>query len=374
MALFQAKAQAAGTVILYPVRRQVPSHERAVHHALAHKIARLMGAVFRDDLSDVEPGASHYLIPTSTLVGLDKADALGIHDENSLFGALVPHAFVATKAISHPLLNENSTAPLGWSADFASGVASATLRGVTAFSMEDAIAAGVLMLADGPVRIKPVLASGGRGQTVVDDETQLRACLELLQDQVPACGVVLEENLEHVTTYSVGVVRIAGMVASYWGTQRLTPDNRGEMVYGGSDLHVVRGGLERLLACDLSEPVRLAVEQAHTYDAAALRCFPGFVASRRNYDVAAGIDQAGQARSGVLEQSWRIGGASSAEVAAMEIFQREPGVHRVATSSVEVFGQGCAPPAQATVFFQGEDEEVGFITKYVLVHDYGNTQ
>ncbi len=59
-------------------------------------------------------------------------------------------------------------------------------------------------------------------------------------------GLVLEEDLTEVTTYSVGQVSVAGLVASYWGTQRLTPDNRGAAVYGGSDLVVARGGFEAL--------------------------------------------------------------------------------------------------------------------------------
>jgi Protein of unknown function (DUF3182) len=51
---------------------------------------------------------------------------------------------------------------------------------------------------------------------------------------------------------------------------------------------------------------------------------PGFTVSRRNYDVAQGIDGEGQRRSGVLEASWRSGGASTAELAAMKEFAQDP--------------------------------------------------
>jgi hypothetical protein len=54
-------------------------------------------------------------------------------------------------------------------------------------------------------------------------------------------GLVLEEDLTDVTTYSVGRVRAAGLVISYWGTQRVTRDNTGAAVCGGSDLVVARG-------------------------------------------------------------------------------------------------------------------------------------
>jgi hypothetical protein len=77
---------------------------------------------------------------------------------------------------------------------------------------------------------------------------------------------------------------VGDLVASYYGTQRLTRDNCGGEVYGGTDLVVTRGGFDALGALDLPDDVQLAVRQARTYDAAATGCFPGLIASRRNYD------------------------------------------------------------------------------------------
>lgn len=376
MASSVLQSGASGTVVVYPIRRHVPAHERAVHLALAQRIAALQGRRVAPDLEQAtQAGGPTYLIPTATVVGAEKARELRIDGESDLFGAVVPHAFVATKAISHPLLSADSQAPEGWSAEFSASIESATLRGWTVFNLEDAKEAGRRMLAHGPVRIKPVQATGGRGQSVARDETTLLAALHDLEtDDLPVCGLVLEEHLEDVTTYSVGQVRIAGMVASYWGTQRLTPDSRGELVYGGSELRVVRGDFERLLALNVDERVLTAIRQAHTYDEQASRCFPGLIASRRNYDIAHGTDAGGMSRSGVLEQSWRIGGASSAEIAALEIFRERADVDRVSASSVEIYGEDYVPPPGATVFFRGVDEEVGFITKFVMVGAYGNAQ
>ena len=59
-------------------------------------------------------------------------------------------------------------------------------------------------------------------------------------------------------------------------------------------------------------------------DAAATECFPGLVASRRNYDVAQGTNARGKRCSGVLEQSWRLGGATGArQRASGELTARE---------------------------------------------------
>jgi hypothetical protein len=208
---------------------------------------------------------------------------------------------------------------------------------------------------------------------VIGEPASIEAMLQTIDPaELAGYGLVLEENLIEVTTYSVGRVRVMDLVVTYYGTQRLTRDNAGELVYGGSDLVVVRGDFERLLSLDLSDDVRLAVAQARRYDAAAEVSFPGFVVSRRNYDVAQGINACGQRRSGVLEQSWRIGGASGAEIAALEAFAAEPDLEVVRASTVEEYGTNVAPPADAVVYFQGADEEVGSITKYVTVEPHAN--
>src|SRR5499427_910266 len=79
--------------------------------------------------------------------------------------------------------------------------------------------------------------------------------------------------------------------------------------------------------------------------------FHGFAASRRNYDVAQGIGADGRRRSGVLEPSWRIGGASSAELAALAAFARDPSLKIVRASHLEEYGEGRRAPAGACVDF-----------------------
>jgi hypothetical protein len=73
----------------------------------------------------------------------------------------------------------------------------------------------------------------------------------------------------------------------------------------------------------------------------------------------------------VLEQSWRAGGASGAEVAALEAFRADPGLRAVRASTFEIYGQCHAPPPGAVVYFCGEDERVGSMTKYAVAGPYG---
>jgi hypothetical protein len=100
------------------------------------------------------------------------------------------------------------------------------------------------------------------------------------------------------------------------------------LFYGGSDLIVYRGDFDALLDRPIPEEARLAAQRARSFDAAAALHFPEFFASRRNYDVIAGLDQGGRRHCAVLEQSWRIGGASGAELAALEAFKTDPDLAR----------------------------------------------
>jgi hypothetical protein len=313
-------------------------------------------------------------MPSDTVVGLDAAKAAGIHSEHDLFGGVVPYPFAATKVITHPVVERGASAPPGWSHVFSRRIADIVHTGFSVFTPEDARCAGFRLLESGPVRLKPPRAGSGRAQAVVSTHSELVTALRAVNPmELSRWGLVIEENLSEVTTYSVGQVCVTDLVESYYGTQRLTRDNRGALVYGGSDLVVVRGELQTLLGFDLPADVRLAVLQAQAYDAAAMDCFAGMFASRRNYDIARGIDAEGRWRSGVLEQSWRIGGASGAEVAALEAFQADPSLRSVRASTFEMYGETEPPPSHAIVHFRGADEQVGLMTEYVLVERYDLT-
>ncbi len=343
-------------------------HEVATRREIARRIARLKGFRLAEELPQAAWPTQTYLIPCETLVGVDAAERLGVRSTDDFFGGVVPEAFVATKAISHPLYSPDAVAPAGWNPDFYPMVAKAVLPGYTAYSREDAALAAERLLPLGALRIKPVAATGGRGQTVVHDRTAFNAVLAVMDnDALREHGVVLEHDLSEVETLSVGQVCVAGMVVSYFGRQLLTPDNQGAMVYGGSDLMAVRGGFDALLATLPFGAIRTAVEHALVYDVAVKACFSGFFASRTNYDVALGVNAVGQRCSGVLEQSWRMGGASPAEIAALEAFHADKGLKTLRASCIEKFGPTKALPEYSVVYYQGDDPEVGLLTKYAVL-------
>lgn len=347
-------------------------HEHQTRGQIARRVAQLKGCDYSEERPPSLWTRRTYLVPSETLVEA-AARGLGLQGEDDLFGGVVPHAFLATKAITHPLIAPDAAAPVGWNHALAEAIDKAVLAGYTAFSRHDALAAGERLLALGPVRIKPVAETGGRGQAVAHALGELTMSLAAMDDaQFAEHGVVLEHNLSHVDTLSVGQVRVAGILASYHGRQRLTRDNRGAVAYGGSDLTVVRGDFHALLATLPPGPVRKAVDQALLYDGAVRSRFPGFFASRVNYDVAQGIHAGGEWSSGVLEQSWRIGGATGAEIAALQAFHADPGLQTLRASCIEQFGPLEPPPPSAVIYFQGEDPEVGPLTKYTVVHPDGD--
>lgn len=367
--------------VAFPRRHDAPPHESASQEALARKLA---GVLELDFMEDYRPGehsqGSVYYVPSRTLVrtvSLEPAELFiqDIRGDEDLFGGIVPHAFVATKAITHALLHPDAAAPEGWSHAFAHDAGPAVLLGITAFSIGDARLAGLRLLALGPVRIKPVRASGGRGQILAVDRRQLDEALGRQdEDEIARYGLVLEEHLHQVETYSVGQARAGGMTMSYAGTQSLTLDNSGLQVYGGSSLLCVRGGYEELLALPMDANWREAVRLARAYDVAAQRCYPGLFASRRNYDVARGRDARGRIKIGVLEQSWRAGGASFAEACALEAFRASPERTVVRAYTRERYGSSHTPPREAQLIYRGDDPETGFITKYGAVEPHGNPE
>ena len=348
-------------------------HDRQSRMNVARRLAEVMGWTFGGNYDgQAEHRRPLYFVPHDALLLAD-AQRLGIRGAHQLFGGVVPHAFVATKAISHPLVAEDATAPDGWSDAFARYASDTVLRGYTTFAMDDARRAASLLLARGPARVKCVSGIGGSGQYPVARTQDADTVLAQIDGREFESGVVVEEELTDGVTFSVGTVTCGGETIAYCGTQQTTRNAHGADVYGGSTLDVARGGFAALRDAALSPERLAAVDLAQAYDAAAFAAYPGAFASRRNYDVLFGRDAAGRHRIGVLEQSWRIGGASAAEVVAFAAFRRDLERTRVRCATVETYSDRCTVPPKAFVYYRGVDPRVGPLTKYALEFDGPDT-
>ena len=360
--------ESLGIVVTY-IPGAVADHQKATVADIARKVAALMDWDFGGEFNiSTRYGRRLYFVPNHTLL-THEARALRIHHHDDLFGGVVPFPFVATKAIVHPLIAPNSSCPPGWSHDFPERVRNAVLPGFTAFSLQDARRAATRLLALGRIRLKPGHGIGGRGQRLVASRSDFESSLQgLSAADLERDGLGIELDLADATTYSIGQVRIAGLEASYCGTQSTTTDNTGATAFGGSDIVVVRGGFDALAELRLEPGSHIAIEQARAFDAATAT-FAGLFASRRNYDAVRGRDAAGHWRSGVLEQSWRLGGASGPEIAALAALRTRPALRAVRARSVEHYGSTSAP-SHAIVHFSGIDSRLGALTKYTTVEPY----
>jgi uncharacterized protein DUF3182 len=361
-----------GTVVTYAPDdgEGTTEHEIAARAAVARALAALKGFQYGGAYQpSLRRNGGLYFVPSQTL-SAEEARGLGIAGEQDLFGGVVPHPFVANKTIAHPLPGRYAHRPRGWSHAFPERVRQVVLPGFAAFTREDARAAALALLADGPVRLKRGRGVGGKGQATITTGAELDRVLGSIDAEEIAChGLVVEPNLSELTTFSVGRVSVGEMRAAYCGTQRTTRDNRGQPAYGGSDLIVVRGGFEDVQRLNLPPQALTAVQQASAFDAAAGE-FPGMFASRRNYDVLRGRDARGRWHCGVLEQSWRIGGASGPEVAALAAFRADAKLRAVHARSNEAYDVDAVVPPGAIVHYRGIDKRAGPMTTYTTLEPY----
>ena len=110
--LKEQSAGSRGVVVAYVSDQQAHAseHERITQAVFARRLAALKGYE-TGGLYDPRrhyPG-NVYFVPGSTLT-TEEAAALGIRGPDDLFGGVVPHAFVATKVISHPLVEADAAA------------------------------------------------------------------------------------------------------------------------------------------------------------------------------------------------------------------------------------------------------------------------
>ena len=130
---------ANSVVVLYVSQfdKSLQWHHKVVLEAVAKAIAKIKRYDFGGNHeARCDYSAPLFFVPGDTLLVEETAD-LGIHSLNDLFGGVVPHLFMKTKAITHGLINRHAERPLGWSAGFADRVREIVLPGYTVFSNRD---------------------------------------------------------------------------------------------------------------------------------------------------------------------------------------------------------------------------------------------
>jgi hypothetical protein len=340
------------------------SHKRVTLANIGRRLARLKQCAFVDTVRSHEWALSDcYFLPAETL-SRDQSPGDWIDwTIGDLFGGVVMHRFMSTKLITHPLLRPDAPSPCGWCHDFPAEVRDIVLPGFSVFASADLMDAAAQLLSMGPVRVKAGYADGGSGQCVLPSAKDVEEFCETVSPATLHEGYVIEQNLANTRTHSIGQVRVDDIELSYIGEQRTVVRNSNDEVYAGTTLYAVRGGWNQL-SSRLTDPAfKQILLIARHYDECAQRTLK-LVASRKNYDVVTGTDVLGRCKTAVLEQSWRAGGATNAEILALEAFKNEPALIAVRAASYEIFGQADIDDKSVFICFHGEDPVEGPMTKY----------
>jgi hypothetical protein len=327
-------------VVTYMTNRsRAPAgHDSVGRRAVAERLAETLGAHYRRRLTTRRalPGTP-YFVPDDALTHA-RASRSGIASADDLFGGVVPHAFVATKAITHGVRDPDARAPDGWSHAFNARVEGAVLRGLPrsrATTRWPRCASSSTRRRAASSAATASAAGASRWSRSVDEAAQV---LDAIDDATLAdTGIVVEENLRDVTTYSVGLVAAGGMTLSYCGTQRTVRNGMGHDVYGGSTLACVRGGFEALSTLDLPDDARKAVALRAGTTRPRSRRTDG--CSRRAATTTSRRARPRTARRASACSSSR--GAWAARAAprcrALEAFSADPGCASVRASTVETY-------------------------------------
>lgn len=115
----ESRSTAKSEVVLLATHKKLATHETVVQQALGNRIARLLGATFAGAYDPaLHKDHALYYIPSDTLIGKRQGEALNIRTADDFFGGLIDYPFMATKAISHPLITDATSRPEGWSDRF----------------------------------------------------------------------------------------------------------------------------------------------------------------------------------------------------------------------------------------------------------------
>lgn len=329
------------------------------------KLAQQLVTIFQQATQQAAPTSltKPYLLPLNSLLSTE-AKTLGVESIHDLYGGVVPYEFAKTKVLSHPLFQPSYAAPEGWSYDLGQDLLPYTLKGYSAFSVQDAFWTARGLIHEGPIRIKFAHAAASQDQFVCNHYQEVTDLL--LQSRFQALleqGVVIEEQLIDTTTYSVGQTEVAGILISYVGEQSQTPNHEQLPTYGGTHLLAVQGGYEELSEV-VSTPVLIrAIALAQNYERCIQSAFPQFYASRRNYDVIYGTAWDGSDRAGVLEQSWRMGGASMAELLAISAFLDAPSLTSVQAWTQERYTRKLEQQIETEDVYCIAEETSGYLIK-----------
>lgn len=361
---------------------------------LAHyrnlRIVDKIASIF-ERFGGIDQGKTYYVADKTIVLEFSEnqkliKDAL-IESEKDFFGGIVPRAYQSTKAIMHPLVSREAACPLGWSHEFSQELVDfeLVLPGFTVFNIEDIRTAFKHLYDKGvyQIRLKDPLGYLGMNQFVVTSFQELEQFISdkiVDNEKLQQYGLVVEENLcpEDLKTYSVSFVTVGFHQVQCIGVQRFS-----QRLYAGTDFVIMQTGkyiLPELLArvgIFNNEDAQVIIDKALLFKALLNKHIPEIKTARFNLDIVSGIASIYSngtcelvKRFALLEQSFRVGGASAAEIWGLEYLLCHPSVDAVCASTYYRYGDEAYQTVSGEEnLYCGVDSRLGAISTSVKVHE-----
>ncbi len=328
------RQQMNGEIFTYmPRERATDEFVIERNQALAQYLASITGRIFAGEIfSPRRLGSGDYLLPHKP-ISLEEGRQFGIINPDQIFGAVIEPIY-AEKSIFHKTVPNAKFVPSKFPHEFATFLndKGIVLIGYTAFSIEDVEKAYDLITDAGyAVRVKHPLGSSSTKQFRAKSKKQV---LDFVRSEEVATlrkfGMILEVNLLNpndkradVEGFSGGWTQLEGNIYSYLGRQMFAETGTTDR-YIGTRLQMVRGSVDNLGEVADSLVYQDVYRQLEKV-AEATKLLPYLIGSRMNFDfiygVREGIDGIILDESPsvyVVEQSFRVGGASGAELVGIE--------------------------------------------------------
>ena len=361
---------------------------------LAHyrnlRIVDKIASIF-ERFGGIDQGKTYYVADKTIVLEFTEnqkliKDAL-IESEKDFFGGIVPRAYQSTKAIMHPLVSREAACPLGWSHEFSQELVhlDLVLPGFTVFNIEDIRTAFNHLYDKGvyQIRLKDPLGYLGMNQFIVTSFQELEQFISdkiVDNEKLEQYGLVVEENLcpEDLKIYSVSFVTVGFHQVQCIGVQRFS-----QGLYAGTDFVIMQTGkyiLPELLArvgIFNNEDAQVIIDKALLFRALLNKHIPEIKTARFNLDIVSGIASIYSngtcelvKRFALLEQSFRVGGASAAEIWGLEYLLCHPSVDAVCASTYYRYGDEAYQTVSGEEnLYCGVDSRLGSISTSVKVHE-----
>lgn len=287
------------------------------------KIGSIIGAESQIEFDSIEENIKrkvYYVL--SKPIDFEVAYLLGIKSKDDFFGGVFEDKRQAAKHMLH--VGVGTDYPNYYSLEFAENVNDYVLPGFTVFSLEEAYIAYQRLrdLGYNSIRLKNPCCSDSQGQKTIGEVSEVDLFVQESIGDLSE-GMVMECALDDPNNLSVGCFELNGDTYCYVGFQSEVV-YQGRRCYGGTDMYVTKNNFDilknvfetRSVPVDFRDIIEGFNVLRHSYNQI------GAMITRFNIDYLYGFVD-GVLKSGFVDPSFRVGGATPGEIESVELLDRD---------------------------------------------------